>query len=242
MGSDWMWRLTLPGGTLRPATVERLLALAEAFELPPRRPDGEINGFDNSPGHEGEHRLLDRGQLVHGLATGCWSTNLWTRSEVDVLLSTRSGGADGWDSVYLSLDAVNCRRIPDARAEPFRQLHRLLTDLWMAVAGELGAVFGRVEDEWSWEQILSDLVDPFSDAPPPPGSWPGWLSWSTYFDSDRYRLLPPLPAELDARVRRTPDGAAVITLLTDPAAVDELRFARLHQTYRGAVGSFRSDL
>lgn len=236
MGSDWMWRLTLPGGALRPSSVERLLALAEAFGLSSRRPDGEINGFDGTPGHEGEHRVLDRRQLIHGLATGSWSTNLWNRAEVDVFLSTRTGGVEGWDLVSLTLDSVNCRRVPDTRAEPFRELHRLLTELWVALAGEVGALFGRVEDEWSWEQIYADLGEPFSYAPPRPGSWPEWLSWSTYLDASRYRRLAPLPAELDADVRRTPDGAAVITLLTDPAAVDELRFARLHQRYRHAAG------
>jgi hypothetical protein len=236
MGSDWMWTLALPGGTLQPATVERLLALAETFELSPRRPDGQINGFDSSPGHEGEHRVLDRRELVHGLATGSWSTNLWNQSEVDVFLSTRSGGIGGSDFMYLSLDSIHCRRVPDPRAQPFRELHRLLTDLWLALAGEVGASFGRVEDEWSWEQIWTDLNDPLSKAPPPPGSWPEWLSWSTYFDADRYRQLPPLSTELDADIRRTPDGAAVIVLLTDPAAVDELRFAQLHQNYRRATG------
>jgi hypothetical protein len=234
MGSDWMWRLALPGGTLRPPAVERMLALAEMFGLSPNRPGGGINGFDNSPGHEGEHRVVDRRQAVDGLATGAWSTNLWNRSEVDILLSTRLG--DGWDALHLSLDAVNCRRVPDARAQPFRELYRLLTELWVAVAEELGAVFGRVEDEWSWEQIWTTLCDPYSHAPPPPGSWPEWLSWSTYFGAEHYRQLPPLPAELDADVRRTPGGAAVVTLLTDPAAVDELRFARLHQVYRRAIG------
>lgn len=237
MGSDWTWTLTLPGGTLQVATVERLLALTEAFGLSPERPDGRINGFDRSPGHEGEHRVLDRRELVQALATGTLSTNLWDRSEVDVFLSAGPDRAGVWDVVSLSLDSVYCRRIPDARAQPFRELHRQLTDLWLALAGEVGAVFGRVEDEWSLEQILSELADPCPDAPPPPGSWPQWLSWSTYFDRDRYGLLPPLSAELGADVRRTPDGAAVITLLTDPAAVDELRFARVHHEYRRAVGS-----
>jgi hypothetical protein len=61
-----------------------------------------------------------------------------------------------------------------------------------------------------------------------------------YFNADRYQQLPPLSAELDTDVRRTPDGAAVIALLTDPAAVDELRFAQLHQKYRHAT-SFALD-
>ena len=170
MGSDWSWTLVLPGGTLHPAAVERLLALAETFGLSPYRPDGQLNGFDSSPGHEGDHRVLDREQVVHGLATGTWSTNLWNRSEVDVFLSTKPGGA--WDSVTLSLDSVHCRRVPDADAQPFRDLHRLLTDLWLALASATGASFGRVEDEWSVEQIRPELEDPFSDTPTPPGTWP----------------------------------------------------------------------
>ncbi len=177
--------------------------------------------------------MLDREQLVRSLATGSRSTNLWFRSEVDIFLSTRSGRGNGWDSVSLSLNSSHRRRVPAPEAEPFRELHRLITRLWTSVAGEIGAVFGRVEDEWSLEQIWSELPDPRSgDRPPPPGSWPDWLSWLTYFDADRYRLLPPLPAELDAYIRRTPEGAAVIALPTDPAAVDEARFARLHRKYR----------
>ncbi|MFJ9779395.1 hypothetical protein ACIRSS_07415 [Amycolatopsis sp. NPDC101161] len=237
MGSDWWWTLALPGGTLTPATAERLLALAGAAGLSPHRPGGGINGFDNSPGHEGEHRVLDREELVPALATGSWSTNLWTRSEADVLVTTRPG-AHGWDSVTLSLDSVHCRREPDARAEPFRELHRRLTELWIAIADETGALFGRVEDEWSLEQIWSELPDPTLRATPPaPGSWPDWLSWSTYFGAERHRQLAPLPAELGAGVRRTRRGAAVIELLTDPAAVDPVRFARLHREYRRAVGA-----
>lgn len=112
MGSDWSWTLALPDGTLNAATVERLLALVETFGLSPHRPGGGINGFDNSRGHEGEHRVLAWEQLVHSLSTGSWSTNLWTRSEEEeeeVFVTTRPGGANGWDLVTLSLDAVHCR-------------------------------------------------------------------------------------------------------------------------------------
>ncbi|MFK0248119.1 hypothetical protein ACIQUM_25795 [Amycolatopsis azurea] len=227
MGSDWSWTLTLPDGASNPAAIERLLDLAGTFGLSPHRPDGGHNGFDNSPGHEGEHRVLSKEQLVRGLAEGTWSTNLWTRSEVDVWLSTAPSG----QTVSLSLDSCHCRRIPDARAEPFRELHRRLTELWTAIAGETGALFGRVEDEWSLEQIWSELPGPLPDVSAPPlGSWPDWLSWHTYFDAARYRMLPSLPAELD--VRRTPGGGAVIVLAADPAAADPLEFARLHRRYR----------
>ncbi|MET8850335.1 hypothetical protein [Amycolatopsis sp. NPDC004625] len=232
MGSDWSWTVTLPGGTVRPEAVERLLAVAGTLGLAPERPDGGCNGFDTSPGHEGEHVVLDRPGLVRGLATGARSTTLWRGSDVSVLMVTKLGA---WDTVTLHLDACYCRRTPDARADPFRALHRLLTDLWVALADELGAVFGRVEDEWSLEQIWAELRDPLAFAtPPPPGAWPEWLSWSTYLDAGRYEALPPLPAELDARVRRTP-GGAVIELSDDPAAVDPLRFARLHRVLAGAT-------
>ncbi|MEV4056284.1 hypothetical protein AB0J55_34205 [Amycolatopsis sp. NPDC049688] len=233
MGSDWSWDLTFPAGALGREGVERLLAVAGTAGLSPERPGGGCNGFGSSPGHEGEHRVLDREQLVPGLATGSWGTNLWLGSDVDVLLFTRHGD---WDTVMLSLDACYGRRTPDARAEPFRALHRRLTGLWVALADELGALFGRVEDEWSLEQIWDALRDPRSaDVPPPPGAWPEWLSWSTYFDAGRGRALPPLPAELGAHVRRTPAGATVIELADDPAAVDPVRFARLHQVLAGAA-------
>ncbi|HJP78825.1 MAG TPA: hypothetical protein VJ914_31415 [Pseudonocardiaceae bacterium] len=226
MGSDWSWSLALPGDGVTTVAIERVLTIAEAAGLSPKRPDGLINGFDNTPGHEGEHRAIDPDELVHGLATGTWSTNLWNQSEVDIWLTTRSG------TVTLSLDAVHCRRTPVAAAQPFRDLHHLLTELWVAIADETGALFGRVEDEWSLEQIWSELTDPASGPTPPPvGALPEWLSWSTYFDAPRYRRLPPLPGQGDATVRRTPGGAAVITLLTDPAAVDPVRFARLHHDY-----------
>jgi hypothetical protein len=136
------------------------------------------------------------------------------------------------------LNSSYCWRTPVAQAQPFRELHQLLTELWVAIAGETGALFGRVEDEWSLEQIWYELPDPRSGGTPPPaGSWPEWLSWLTYLDADRYRLLPPVPSEMDASVRRTPDEAAVIVLLADPAAVDPVRFAQLHHGYRRAVAA-----
>ncbi|EOD70234.1 hypothetical protein [Amycolatopsis vancoresmycina] len=229
MGSDWWWTLTLPAGAVRPENVERLLAVAGTFGLSPARPDGGYNGFSAT----GDYRVQDRSQMVAGLATASWGTNVWLGSDVAVSLSTERGAQD---VVTLSLDSIYCRRTPDDRAEPFRALHRLLTDLWVALADELGALFGRVEDEWSLEQIWAELSDPrLGDAPPPPGAWPEWLSWSTYFDAGRARALPAVPAELGAHVRRTPAGALVLELSDDPAAVDPLRFARLHQVLAGAA-------
>ncbi|MBW4718349.1 hypothetical protein [Saccharothrix obliqua] len=233
MGSDWTWTLVLPGGVLRSAAVERVLAIAGAVGLSPWRPGGGINGFDTAPGREGEHRVVDWARMVDGLVTGTWSTNLWTRSEVDIWFSVKPGGPQ--DTVTMSLNSCHSWREPVAEAQPFRDLHRLLTELWVSIAGEFGAVFGRVEDEWSWEQIWAGLDDPYSyDVPPPPGSWPEWLSWTTYFGADRYRRLPPLP--MGPSVREMPDGAAVIALLDDPADVDPVRFARLHHAFRQALG------
>ncbi|WP_410672901.1 hypothetical protein [Amycolatopsis sp. cmx-4-68] len=63
------------------------------------------------------------------------------------------------------------------------------------------------------------------------------MGWSTYFDADRYRLLPPVTPELGTDIRRTPGEAAVLVLLTDPAAVDPVRFARLHHEYRRAAAA-----
>jgi hypothetical protein len=86
------------------------------------------------------------------------------------------------------------------------------------------------------EQIWSELPDPLSGGTPlPRGSWPDWLSWWTHFDADHYRLLAPVTEGLGADILRSPGGAAVIALLTDPAAVDEVRFARLNQEYQRAV-------
>jgi hypothetical protein len=55
----------------------------------------------------------------------------------------------------------------------------LITELWMAIAEATGALFGRFEDEWSIEQIWSELTDPLTAGSPPVGALPEWLSWST---------------------------------------------------------------
>ncbi|MFC3454829.1 hypothetical protein [Amycolatopsis speibonae] len=65
---------------------------------------------------------------------------------------------------------------------------RLLTELWVTIAGETGALFGRAEDEWSLEQIWSELSDSRSGTfSPALESFPEWLSWWTYLDADGYR-------------------------------------------------------
>ncbi len=71
-----------------------------------------------------------------------------------------------------------------------------------------------------------------SPSAPARGSRLDRLSWWTCFDADHFLLLAPVVAGLGADVRRTPGGAAVVGLLPGPAAVDELRFARLNGEYR----------
>jgi hypothetical protein len=238
MGSAWSWTLALPAGLLTTAMVDELLALTEQFSLSPHRPDGAINGFGNDTGQwpAASPQLLDRPQVVAGLATGTYSTNLWDLAGVDVMLSTAPGRAAGSDLLRLSLDSAHCWRRPVPQARPFRLLHHRLTGLWTAIASKFGALFGRVDDEWSLEQVWDSLADPGSDAAPPSGQWPERLGWQTYFHADHHRLLTPLPAEFDVTVHRMPDGAAVIALLLDPAAVDEQAFAQLHTRYRQWTG------
>lgn len=94
-GSDLWWTLTLPDVTAE--LVEQVLALAEQSGLSPRHPDGHLNGFD----HEGERRLLTRDELINGMVTGEWSTNLWDRAATDIGPSTR------YQRLMLSQDAVH---------------------------------------------------------------------------------------------------------------------------------------
>jgi len=206
MGSDWTWSLHLPSGSLTPDLLSRLLAMATAAGFPPERPDGAINGF---AADDGECCVLDRHGLVAGLADGTCHTNLWDASKIDVRLGTDPSS----DVVDMILDSGNTWRLPTPEADPYRRLHRRLTDLWLAMAEEFGATVGLVQDEWSVEQVRHL----------PPRT----LGWWTYLDAEHYERVPPLPPEAD--VRRTPRGAAVIALLDDPASVDVLAFERFHQ-------------
>lgn len=224
MGSDWWWSLSLPPGSLTADLVEAVLALAGNAGLSPHRPDGAINGFRQ----EGDPLLLDHRELVAGLAAGTLATNLWNSAGVDIWLATDPETA----TVALSLDSCWTWRSPVPEAEPYRRLHGGLTDLWVAVAERTGALFGRVEDEWSLEQVHPSLPHPVSDAPPPPGRRPDRMGWWTYVTAELYRRMPPLPPGIDATVRRTSSGAAVIALLDDPAAVDPLAFERFHLRHR----------
>ena len=195
-GSDLWWTLTLPDVTAE--LVEQVLALAEQSGLSPRHPDGHLNGFD----HEGERRLLTRDELINGMVTGEWSTNLWDRAAMDIGPSTR------YQRLMLSQDAVH-----------HGGSRELITELWVAIAEAThSSAVSRTNGR-------SSRSGPGS---PPVGTLPEWLSWSTYFDAERTENLPQLAAALGADVRRTPSGASVITL---PGEIDALRFARLHLAY-----------
>lgn len=66
------------------------------------------------------------------------------------------------------------------------------------------------------------------DAQHPAGGWPAELGWWTYLGRDcRLPPPPPLP-DVAARTRRLPNGALLVTLLDDPAAVDPLRYEDIH--------------
>jgi hypothetical protein len=136
MGADLWWTPTLPGVTTE--LVEQVLALAEQSGLSPRHPDGHLNGFD----HESDRRLLTRDELVNGMVTGEWGTNLWDRAEMDIGLSTRHR------RLMLSQDAVyhggSRELITELAAAARRAARRRSPDAQRGerdhVAGEIDAV------------------------------------------------------------------------------------------------------
>ncbi|MCO1577052.1 hypothetical protein M8C13_14935 [Crossiella sp. SN42] len=200
MGSDWSWQLHF-ATPLTAARAEELLTVLAAW------------GWRLGP------RLsISRKELLEGLAVGRWDVPLWSAEETDLLLSTTP------DSVCLTLDAAHTWREPRPEADGYRLLHRGLTELWVHLAERFEAVFGRVEDELSWDRVSGLLTESQPDGVPAPGQWPDWLGWWTYFNAERADMLPNPPAGL----RLTPRGA-VLALLDDPAAVDPAEFARIHQ-------------
>lgn len=234
MGSDWYWTLRLPPGSVTEDAVEEVLAAAEGAGFSPHRTlDGLVNAFhvDDPVGHD--PGVPDRAAVVAELAAGTCATNLWVSSEVDVFLQVEPGDAGEAATLRLTLDSCHAWRRPCPEAEPYRRLHRDLTALWLDLAERFGAVFGRVEDDWSVLQVHRLVEDPASNEAPPPGRWPELLGWWTYFGPDLHRDLPPPPADLGATVRRTPGGGAVVSFLDDPAAVDALAFERLHLRHAG---------
>lgn len=223
MGSSWTWTVHLPDDP-DAGTVETLLALAETAGFGPHRPDGAINAF---PCHEPWDDLpeVDFVELVEGLVDGRHATNLWNDDEVDAFFHVDPGGGARTPRVSLSLLA--------AWAYEFPHLHQRLTTLWTRFAEATGAMFGRVDDEYSVEQIWHLLADPLQDVPPAVGHLPFPMGWWNYFDAERVQHLPPLPASLRAVVHRTTSGGAVISLLDDHAAVDVLEYERIHLLLAG---------
>ncbi|SNY59636.1 hypothetical protein SAMN05421748_120180 [Paractinoplanes atraurantiacus] len=112
-------------------------------------------------------------------------------------------------------------------------LHGRLTGLWLEAAQRLNAESGRVLDEWSVDQIWHLGVH---DAVHAAGGWPAELGWCTYLGPDDSRPAPPLP-EVAARTRRLPNGALLVRLLDDPAAVDVLRYESLHRRWLASSGN-----
>lgn len=215
MGSDWIWELHVRSAA-EPALRE-LYALAGARGLVPQRPDGLINLFFDS---DSELRTVDDPQAaLEAMATGSASGQFWTDDEVDVFFVRWEAGTLTW-----ALDSVFCHRRPVPAADTFRELHARLTGLWLDVAVRLHADFGRILDEWSTDQVWHLDIH---DGVHPAGGWPAELGWWTYLGPDR--RLPPAPLpEIAARTRRLPNGALLVELLDDPAAVDPLRYQDIH--------------
>ncbi|WFE47689.1 hypothetical protein [Verrucosispora sp. WMMD1129] len=214
MGSDWFWELHVPAAA-EPALRE-LYALAACHGLRPQRPDGLINLFTNP---DGDARTVDDPQAaLDAMATGTAGGQLWTTDGVDVFVAWRAG------TLTWALDAVFCHRRPVPEADTFRDLHARLTSLWLEAAERLQADVGRILDEWSSEQVWHLDIH---DGSHPAGGWPAELGWWTYLGPDRHLPPAPLP-EIIAHTRRLPNGALLVELLNDPAAVDPLRYQDIH--------------
>lgn len=193
---------------------------AARHHLCPQRPDGLINLF--SVADTGMRTVEDLETALTAMVIGDESGQLWTTGETDISVSLQA------DRLVWTLDAAFSHRSPGPGADVFRDLHRRLTGLWLDVAQDLNAVRGRVLDEWSTDQVWALGIH---DAKHPAGGgWPAELGWWAYMGPDRLRLPPPLP-EVAARTRRLPGGAMLVTLLTDPAAVDPSRYEQLHRRW-----------
>ncbi|WP_127502680.1 hypothetical protein [Actinoplanes solisilvae] len=77
--------------------------------------------------------------------------------------------------------------------------------------------------EQAWDSGTDHAVDPA-------GGWPAELGWSTYLGPGLGLPAPP-SAEIADRTRRLANGALLITLLDDPAAVDVLRYEEIHTVW-----------
>ncbi|GIJ42689.1 hypothetical protein [Micromonospora andamanensis] len=213
MGSDWIWELRVPAAE---SAVCEMYALAADRGLNLQRPDGLINLFTKPDGDA--HTVEDPQTALDAIATGTASGQFWTNDDVDVFVEWRAG------TLIWALDAVFCHRRAAPEADAFRELHARLTALWLDAAERLHANLGRILDEWSSEQIWHlDIHHSYH----PAGGWPAELGWWTYLAPDR--RLPPAPLpEITAQARQLPNGALLVELLDDPAAVDPLRYQDIH--------------
>jgi hypothetical protein len=221
VGSDWIWELRVPAAA-EPALRE-LYALAADRDLRPQRPDGLINLFTNS---DADLRTVEDPQAARdAMATGKEHGQLWANGDVDVFVNWQDG------TLVWALDAAFCFRRSVPEADTFRELHSRLTGLWLDVAERLQADIGRVLDEWSSEQVWNLGIH---DDSHPAGGWPAELGWWTYLGPDRHLPPAPLP-EIAAQARRLPNGALLVELLDDPAAVDPLRYQDIHTRWLRAA-------
>ncbi|MEV8503986.1 hypothetical protein AB0368_04030 [Actinoplanes sp. NPDC051475] len=159
------------------------------------------------------------------VATGKEHGRLRAGGDVDVFVNWRDG------SLSWALNAGFCHRRPAPEADAFREVHARLTGLWLDVAERLNADVGRVLDEWSTEQVWNLGIH---EGIHPGGGWPAELGWWTYLGAGRHLPQSPLP-EVTARAYRLPNGALVVALLDDPAAVDPLRYADIHARWMRAA-------
>lgn len=199
MGSDWSWQVFYAAPWSHSRVEEALEVLASA-------------GWRLEPG------AIGRPRLIEGLTGGQWAVSLHSAENVDIALTTPPG------CLRLQLAAEHTRREPRPEADGYRLLHRGLTEAWVELAERLDGLFGRVEDEWSVDELARVLRAPGIEEVPAPGQWPQWLGWWTYFNAERADVLPGPPAGL----RLTRRGA-VLALLDDPAAVDPAEFLRINQ-------------
>jgi hypothetical protein len=223
MGTSWSWDVVFTHGPLTADIVEHALARAGEAGLSIRNPSGAIRSFSIAEGS----RQIDYQELISGLVERRLITDVWTPSGESIGFSTQPAFGVGPAKVSLSIDA-GVPRPPAPDAHGFRDLHRQLTDLWILLLDELGADFGRVDDEWSLEQVWHLIPKPVTLDPPPPGRWPFPLGWWTFADADRSRSLPDPPPWLQARTHRTPGGGTVLALTDDPAVISVVEYERLH--------------
>lgn len=201
MGSDWWWELEIPA--VDPETaLRRTYQLAAQRDLRPQRHDGLINIIDD----EGALTTVGDFDAAMAAMTAGAASQWWTKSNDDVFVHLRDGRL-AW-----SMSAFG----------PYA----LLTELWLDVAQFLDARLGRVLDEWSSEQIW----DLHRATHPTVGNWPAELGWLTYAGPLIQPAMPPLP-EVAERTRVLTNGARVVTLLDDPAAVDRTSYEHLHHRW-----------